>query len=298
MYFSTLGPASYDLGSEQYEDNIITDCFGKERLEEYRGKRKLDVCLVYAAEPRVLQQAPGGREHAVMIGKRTFEDLSLRHGDGAFYLREDRIVGAVLLDTTAAVATSAAGAAAASAAAAAASSAVAVAAAADRARRRLSHITFASLDDNSDNTPRQQQQQQQQHSSPGWSLVAATPFARRGLRRERMADRGACGAIEKCLAAQASVDVEIAAISPPAGVRYSMIVDDDDDDYEEDQGDDDDRGNADAEQKEKQQAPGGSVEMTALSVPSSDFDTIRRPSGMLVNDKDGVMMNVGGGTLL
>ena len=92
--------------------------------------------------------------------------------------------------------------------------------------------------------------------------------------------------------------MEIAAIAPPAGVRYSMIVDDDDDDYEEDQGDDDDRGNADAEQKEKQQAPGGSVEMTALSVPSSDFDTIRRPSGMLVNDKDGVMMNVGGGTLL
>ena len=43
MYFSTLGPASYDLGSEQYEDNIITDCFGKERLEEYRGKHKLDV---------------------------------------------------------------------------------------------------------------------------------------------------------------------------------------------------------------------------------------------------------------
>ena len=43
VYFSTLGPASYDLGSPEYEENIIIDCFGAERLEEYRGKHKLDV---------------------------------------------------------------------------------------------------------------------------------------------------------------------------------------------------------------------------------------------------------------
>ena len=43
VYFSTLGPASYDLGTSKYEENIIVDCFGRERLEEYRGKHKLDV---------------------------------------------------------------------------------------------------------------------------------------------------------------------------------------------------------------------------------------------------------------
>ena len=43
VYFSTLGPASYDLGSPEYEENIIIDCFGAERLEEYHGKHKLDV---------------------------------------------------------------------------------------------------------------------------------------------------------------------------------------------------------------------------------------------------------------
>ena len=32
VYFSALGPASYGLGSSDYEENIITDCFGKERL--------------------------------------------------------------------------------------------------------------------------------------------------------------------------------------------------------------------------------------------------------------------------
>ena len=40
---SRLGPASYDLGTSKYEENIIVDCFGRERLEEYRGKHKLDV---------------------------------------------------------------------------------------------------------------------------------------------------------------------------------------------------------------------------------------------------------------
>ena len=40
---SRLGPASYDLGTPKYEENIIVDCFGRERLEEYRGKHKLDV---------------------------------------------------------------------------------------------------------------------------------------------------------------------------------------------------------------------------------------------------------------
>ena len=39
---SRLGPALRP-GTSKYEENIIIDCFGKERLEEYRGKHKLDV---------------------------------------------------------------------------------------------------------------------------------------------------------------------------------------------------------------------------------------------------------------
>lgn len=100
VYFSTLGPASYDLSTPEYEANIITDCFGKERLDEYRGKHKLDVCLVYGAEPRILSQARGGRDNAKMVGKRMFEDFSLPHADGNYFLRPDRILGAFLLDPT------------------------------------------------------------------------------------------------------------------------------------------------------------------------------------------------------
>jgi hypothetical protein len=59
VYFSTLGPAAYEVGTDLYEENIIIDCFGPERLEEYRGKGMLDMCLVYGAEAAVLSQAPG-----------------------------------------------------------------------------------------------------------------------------------------------------------------------------------------------------------------------------------------------
>jgi hypothetical protein len=67
VYFSTMGPSSYGLGTVEYEKNIITDCFGAERLEEYRGKHKLDVCIVYACERRLLEMAPGGRTNAKMV---------------------------------------------------------------------------------------------------------------------------------------------------------------------------------------------------------------------------------------
>jgi hypothetical protein len=56
VYVSTLGPASYGLGSDEYEGNIIKDCFGVERFEEYIGKGKLDVIIIYGCAPDVLQQ--------------------------------------------------------------------------------------------------------------------------------------------------------------------------------------------------------------------------------------------------
>jgi hypothetical protein len=74
VYFSTLGPASYGLGSVEYEQRIITDCFGAERLEEYRGQHKLDVCFVYACERRILSMAPGGRTNAKMVRRCTLEE--------------------------------------------------------------------------------------------------------------------------------------------------------------------------------------------------------------------------------
>ena len=98
VYFSTLSPASYELGSESYETNIIVDCFGKERLDEYRGKQKLDLVLVYGIEPTVLQQAPGGRDNAKVVGKKMFESMSICHADGAYYLRPDNIFAAIVVD--------------------------------------------------------------------------------------------------------------------------------------------------------------------------------------------------------
>ena len=54
--------------------------------------------LVYGTEPRILQQAPGGRENAKMVGKQIFANFSLPQSDGNYFLRPDRILGAFLLD--------------------------------------------------------------------------------------------------------------------------------------------------------------------------------------------------------
>jgi len=97
VYVSTQGPASYGLGTDDYEVNIIKDCFGVERVDEYLGKGKLDVVLVYACEARTLQQAPGGRDNAKMISKSTFKDFSLEHHHN-YFLRPDRIFGAFYID--------------------------------------------------------------------------------------------------------------------------------------------------------------------------------------------------------
>jgi hypothetical protein len=56
VYVSTQGPASYGIGSYDYEVNIIKDCFGVERINEYIGKGKLDIIIVYGCCPDVLTQ--------------------------------------------------------------------------------------------------------------------------------------------------------------------------------------------------------------------------------------------------
>jgi hypothetical protein len=98
VYFSTLGPASYEVGADEYETNIIVDCYGESRLEEYRDQHKLDLVFVYGVEPDILSQAPGGRTNAKMVSKAVFEALTLAHADGNYFLRPDRIMGAFLID--------------------------------------------------------------------------------------------------------------------------------------------------------------------------------------------------------
>ena len=73
VYFSTKSPVSYGLGKRTYEESIVRDCFGIERLKEYQGQSKLDAVLVYACEPSILLPAPGGRDNAKMVPRQTFE---------------------------------------------------------------------------------------------------------------------------------------------------------------------------------------------------------------------------------
>ena len=89
VYFSTRGPLSYGLGTLNYEENIIKDCFGVGRVDEYKGKGKLDAVIIYGCEGDLLQQAPGGRDNAKMIPKPFFKDLMLPQIDGNYFLGPD-----------------------------------------------------------------------------------------------------------------------------------------------------------------------------------------------------------------
>jgi len=98
IHFTALSPASYDVGSYEYEDNLILDMLGHDGLVESQGAHKFDVCIVYAAEPRVLRQAPGRLNAVKMVPKLFLEHFSepeSRSGD--YLLRPDRIVACFLL---------------------------------------------------------------------------------------------------------------------------------------------------------------------------------------------------------
>jgi len=97
--FTTLSPASYDVGTFEYEANLIIDMLGPDNLEDIRGTHKLDVCFVYAVDPRILRQSPGGCDSAKMVPKIFLENfVEPEPGTGDFLLRPDRIVTSFMLD--------------------------------------------------------------------------------------------------------------------------------------------------------------------------------------------------------
>lgn len=96
IYFTTLSPASFDVGCPEYETNLILDMVGCEHIDDIRDKldvrggHKFDVCFVYAAESRVLRQAPGWRNASIMVPKSFMETfLEPRFETGDFLLRPD-----------------------------------------------------------------------------------------------------------------------------------------------------------------------------------------------------------------
>jgi hypothetical protein len=103
VYFSTLGPCSYGFGlsadgtTDRYEEMIIKDCFGVERIDEYKGQGKLDACIVYAISPLALRPAPGGRDNAKVVTKGMFKDFSLAHSNGDYFLHPEAIMGAFVM---------------------------------------------------------------------------------------------------------------------------------------------------------------------------------------------------------
>jgi hypothetical protein len=99
VYFSTKGPCYYGLGTPEYEKNLIVDTFGYQKLDGYLGQGKLDLVLVYGADPCCVESLQNTKSKAKLIGKHLFEDLSLPAKDGQYYLRPDRIKAALLVNS-------------------------------------------------------------------------------------------------------------------------------------------------------------------------------------------------------
>ena len=99
VYFTALSPASYDVGTSEYEDHLILGMLGPGDLADSHGAHKFDVCIVYAAEPRMLRQAPGRHKSIKVVPKLLLEHLSEPDPkSGKFLLRPDRIVACFLLN--------------------------------------------------------------------------------------------------------------------------------------------------------------------------------------------------------
>jgi hypothetical protein len=100
VHFSQRGPACYGIGTPEYEENIIADCFGPAKMTAYRNKNRLDAVFVYGAESRTMMDSPGGRENAKMFPRIYFDalgDPDMQTED--YFLRPDRIFACFLLSS-------------------------------------------------------------------------------------------------------------------------------------------------------------------------------------------------------
>jgi len=104
MYFTTESPASYGLGTDEYETNLIKDFIGVKSnqssnhnssmsssssssliinpklLNEYKGKGLFDVVIIYGCYPNMLEQNNSScyeRNTSKMISKSTFNHFSV-----------------------------------------------------------------------------------------------------------------------------------------------------------------------------------------------------------------------------
>jgi len=98
VYVTTQGPASYGIGSDRYELNIIKDCFGVDRLYEYENQGKLDVVIVYGCNPNMIHPVVGESKYSHTIENSNFLAFSMPNKEQNYFLRSDRILGVFQVD--------------------------------------------------------------------------------------------------------------------------------------------------------------------------------------------------------
>jgi hypothetical protein len=99
IHFSTMGPLSYGIGSADYEEKVLLDCFGEGKLKALRGTHNIDIVFVYGINPNCIEQSPGGPDTSKMVSRHLFElfGTPVHH---YYHLRPDHIKGCFLIDGT------------------------------------------------------------------------------------------------------------------------------------------------------------------------------------------------------
>eukprot|EP00615_Pteridomonas_danica_P014873 CAMPEP_0114398952 /NCGR_PEP_ID=MMETSP0102-20121206/15255_1 /TAXON_ID=38822 ORGANISM="Pteridomonas danica, Strain PT" /NCGR_SAMPLE_ID=MMETSP0102 /ASSEMBLY_ACC=CAM_ASM_000212 /LENGTH=477 /DNA_ID=CAMNT_0001560531 /DNA_START=460 /DNA_END=1893 /DNA_ORIENTATION=+ len=99
VFLTTQSPASYGLGTKNYEVNLIKDFLGIDKIKEFEHQANFDAFIVYGCSPNTLEQNPKakGKKHSKMFSRKSFVRFSLPDANGNYFLRTDRILGCFLV---------------------------------------------------------------------------------------------------------------------------------------------------------------------------------------------------------
>lgn len=99
VFFSAVSPAALSLGTAKYEESLILEILGPTHVARCLGKHLFDLVVVYGMVPKAIESVNGKSTAMFVAPNSTIKSLSLPQPDGNYFLRADRILGMLLIDS-------------------------------------------------------------------------------------------------------------------------------------------------------------------------------------------------------
>jgi hypothetical protein len=90
--------SDYGFGTPDFKRNVITDCFGESRIDEYKDSPNFQIVLMCCVKTAMLSDVPGGRANALMVSRSMIENMKAAEVDGFHYLGQSVIKRCFLLE--------------------------------------------------------------------------------------------------------------------------------------------------------------------------------------------------------